>query len=120
MNIVVLEDNIIRINKFKRELIGNNVVYFEHAIDCIEYLKKDETIDLLFLDRDLNGTQNNTDENDTDTGSTVVKYLVENKREIGHIIVHSLNSVENVNMFNDLSKAKYSVEKIPFNLLKFE
>ncbi len=119
-NIIVLEDDINRINKFKRELIGHYVLYFEHAKDCIEILNTDAKIDLLFLDRDLNGTQNNTDEKDEDTGSTVVKYLCDNKREIGHIIVHSLNSIEGLNMYNDLAKAKYSVDKIPFNLLKFQ
>jgi hypothetical protein len=67
----------------------------------------------VFLDHDLGGTiyQPWYEEN---SGSAVVRWILDNKPILGKIIVHSLNEPARKAMCQDLSNADYVVKSIPF------
>lgn len=90
MKILILEDDINRIKQFKKNMIGNTLVITNHAVDCINELKKDK-FNLVFLDHDLNGKQMEYDEDDC--GTVVAKWINKNPLPIDtRVIIHSFNA----------------------------
>ena len=115
-NILFLDDDENRTKIFK-----SNIPWCDTAStveQCIKFLKKKEYFGL-FLDHDLSG-ETNVSTNREDTGSEVVRWIVENKPEICQIIVHSLNDAGARHMCKELDDAGYVVIRLPFtNFHKF-
>jgi hypothetical protein len=112
--IIILEDSEERIKHFQNNLIGCDVFITQDIEKCIEKLKQDK-VDYLFLDHDLNGNSFVASGGEEKTGYDVAKWLNENPEYMPHnVILHSLNSVGRKNMKNLLPN---SVE-YPFVWLK--
>lgn len=104
MKILILEDNIDRINSFKKVLSFAILTFVERAEDCIQELQKNE-FDCLFLDHDLGGQV--MVESGPGTGYEVAKWLEEHPdRQPDLIFLHSLNSVGVKNMRLALPKSR--------------
>lgn len=82
------------------------------ADSCIEQLKS-QAWDQVFLDHDLGGTTYQ-DTNEKNSGSEVVRWIVENKPVVGLFVCHSLNGPARQNMFHSLKGAGFRVCEIPF------
>lgn len=92
MNILILEDDLLRMESFYKNFAGHNIVIVEHAKECISYLKEQEW-DILFLDHDLGGMQM-VDSDEEDTGATVAKFINKNSQyKPAIVIIHSMNPV---------------------------
>ena len=90
MKILILEDNPVRVRKFKIWLIGHLVEHVSDANTCKERLAT-QTWDYLFLDHDLDGRVY-IDSAEANTGYQVAKWLSNNKDRMPKcIIVHTLN-----------------------------
>jgi len=85
----------------------------ETANEFINLIKKNEEIDLAFLDHDLGATtfQNSNDKN---CGMEVVRWICKNKPSIKNIVVHSLNYPASIEMVIKLKSAGYNTSKIDF------
>lgn len=116
MKILFLDDNPTRTEKFIREIPWADCVFC--AQDCIDYLKDNENLTALFLDHDLGGKVY-VEENEKNTGSEVVRYLIDNPKKIEWIIIHTLNFPASLNMESKLQQFNYDVIKIPFTELLF-
>ena len=89
MKILILEDDENRVEIFRRQLIGFDVVYVDRASDAIKWLSEDK-FDYLFLDHDLGGKV--FVEETENTGYEVCLWLEENpEKKPEHIFLHSLN-----------------------------
>jgi CheY-like chemotaxis protein len=103
MNIVILEDEDVRINVFAEKLkdVDATVHYFDDTARAIKYLKNNK-VDLLFLDHDLATKKALTIINYKifqNTGYVVAKWLEEHPDKIPEcVVLHSLNSVGRRNM----------------------
>ena len=107
MNILILEDDINRIKKFREKLqYGCDVLLiFDNVDKCIDALKNREW-DYLFLDHDLGGKVYVESDGEEQTGWHVAKWLSENKdRMPERIIVHSLNEFGRKNIISLLPNA---------------
>ena len=82
------------------------------ADSCIEQLKS-QAWDQVFLDHDLGGATYQ-DQSEKNSGSEVVRWILQNKPEVGLFICHSLNAPARENMFHSLKGAGFPVGKIPF------
>lgn len=87
MRIFVLEDNPERNKKFRRELIGNEVVIVEDVSSAKSQINI--KFDLLFLDHDLGG-QEMVPSGD-DTGYEVAKILSQSINRDTPVVIHSCN-----------------------------
>lgn len=85
----------------------------ETATKCIEVLQQYDKIDELYLDHDLGGMMM-VDSDREDCGMEVVRWLVDNKKDINHIVVHSLNPVGAKQMVLALKDAGYRAIKLNF------
>lgn len=83
------------------------------AESCIAELKKQDW-DEVFLDHDLGGTIYQ-DASDKNSGSEVVRWIVENKPKVGLFVCHSLNGPARENMVMALRSAGYGAANMPFN-----
>ncbi len=126
MNVLILEDSKERQKKFRSNLPFATIV--ETAEQCIQELQKaTEPWDYVFLDHDLGFVCNNGEtvelqhqnQNDTNTGSEVVRWLVKNRVGIKKIIIHSLNYDAAHEMFLKLSDAGYDSQTIGYLYLDF-
>jgi len=116
MKILVLEDDQNRIEEFKKSFRSEHrVIYTDDAEMAINHLKEN-TFDILFLDHDLGGCVY-VDTNEYQTGSTVAKWLSENKdRMPPRVILHTLNSYGATNMKSYIPHAQI----IPFAWTKIK
>ena len=113
IKILFLDDCPNRTKLFKSKY--PNAITVETATKCIKILEESESIEELYLDHDLGGmVMANSDREDC--GMEVVRWLVDNKRDIKTIIVHSLNPVGAVEMVKKLKDADYNAYK--FNFLR--
>lgn len=104
LNILILEDDDVRMKQFYRKFIGNNVVHTERADECIHFLKKGR-FDVLFLDHDLGGKVMVS--SGSGTGYEVAEWLEKHpKRQPDQIFVHSYNPVGAKNICDALPSAK--------------
>lgn len=110
MRILILEDDPLRVNKFKTGLMDHDVVFTDNTKICIEYLKS-EKWDLLCLDHDLGGQQ--MVKSGENTGYEVALFLEEfPEYRPNTIYIHSLNGVGANNMLQALKLPKHN--HIPF------
>lgn len=132
MRILVLEDNDFRIGKFRdwfsaRKL--EDVTIVKSAAEAIAAFSTGH-FDLVFLDHDLGENQECKEPPDINSGTEVVKHMVENKHLIQRnttltvlppihidrprVFIHSLNTYRATVMQSDLAAAGYEVERVPF------
>ncbi len=111
MKILVVEDNPVRIEKFKRALIGCVVDYADNAHEGI-ILVRERKYDLIFLDHDLGGREH-VSSNDPNTGFQVAKAIRGTLNRFAFIVVHSANVVGAKNIQQELPQSV----KAPFPLL---
>ena len=117
--IYILEDDPNRMKRFKPECIGHSMVHDDTADEFIQKLEAEtEHIDVMFLDHDLGGEQF-VSSADANTGMEVVRWLVNNKKNIGRIIVHTLNPPAGEEMVYRLKHAGYETLQAPFLYLNF-
>lgn len=109
-SVLFLDDCPNRCKSFRSNFPSATIV--NDAESCIAELKKQDW-DQVFLDHDLGGTTYQ-DMSDKNSGSEVVRWVVENKPEVGVFVCHSLNSPARVDMITQLRKAGYEVANIPF------
>jgi hypothetical protein len=108
VRIFILEDNIERMRKFNRNLIGH-IVFHSDNVENAKKVLSQETIDIIFLDHDLdNKTYVNS--NEPNTGYQLAKWIVSNNIKYSKIIVHSMNTVGQQNIRSIIPNA----ECIPF------
>ena len=125
IKILVIEDDELRIQSFKERffslfntdnpkgLIGE-VNYVKTSNEAIHILKENIQFDIIFLDHDLGNRQMVSSE-DENTGSEVVRYIVEHSNNFQHtlFIIHSFNPVGADYMLYELSKFTDDVKYIP-------
>ena len=87
MKILILDDDHLRLNQFKRNLIGNNVTNVTTVHDTIKLLKE-KLWDIVFLDHDLGGQIYVP--SGPGTGFEVAEWLRDNpERKPKKIVIHS-------------------------------
>lgn len=114
MNIFILEDEIERLNFFKR-LYRQHKLYFSYDVE--ESLKILNQIEfaVIFLDHDIQEEKLTTKNN----GYELVKKIIELKLQKQAVIyVHSMNPCRGQLMSNTLKESGYEAQWIPFYLLK--
>jgi len=111
MNILFLNDNNDRTKDFKRH--SPSAVTVETAKECIDKLKGGMKFDFLFLDHDL-GDEVFVDSKREDCGMEVVRWMVENKQSVGHVVVHTLNHPASKIMVGKLRSVGYQTTPLPF------
>lgn len=110
MDTLFLDDNEQRQARMRSAL--PSIIQARTADEAIDAIKLKDQIAHLFLDHDLGG-EIYVDSNWHNTGMTVAKWLIKNKRDINKIIIHSFNPAGVSNMYNVL-KDKYNVVVLPF------
>lgn len=119
MRILILEDNPIRIEQFRKLFKYQNII-ISKTVDNAKRWCKREVFDALWLDHDLNG-RIWEDSNEENSGYQFVKWLVDNglqKKSLNYI--HSMNPIGANRMLNYLIDNGYDGIWIPFHLLKIE
>ena len=119
MRILILEDDINRIEKFKK-LFKNQDIYIAENTDTAKYFCQGDTFPVMLLDHDLGGAVwvNSQEEN---TGYQFVKWLVDEKIQKDALIyIHSLNPIGANKMLNYLKDNNRDGIWIPFPLLLTE
>lgn len=111
ITILFLDDCPNRCKSFRSNFPFATIV--NDAESCIEELKN-QAWDNVFLDHDLGGTTYQ-DASDKNSGSEVVRWIIENKPKVGLFVCHSLNGPARENMVMALRSAGYDVGTIPFN-----
>lgn len=106
MKVLILEDDPHRNERFEAvcKAGGYEYVLTDTATACIEEMEKHD-YDLLFLDHDLGGMAF-VDPKFQNTGSGVVRWMVENALDIPTII-HSMNAPAAIRMEQDLHAAHF-------------
>ena len=118
MKILILEDNLIRIEIFKK-LFKNQNVYLCQDVETAKLTCKHNIFDIIWLDHDLNGKEWE-DSSLENSAYQFVKWLVDNgfqKNSLNYI--HSMNPIGANKMLNYLKDNNYDGIWIPFNLIKF-
>lgn len=97
-SILVLEDDINRVNLFMRGTTGNNVTLTSSSSECIALLSQN-SYDILFLDHDLGGETYVKSGQGKETGYDVALWLQKNEdRCPDKVFIHSLNEKGRKNM----------------------
>jgi hypothetical protein len=117
MKILILEDNIERIEKFKLLFKNQEVFIYDNVKDAFHICCFID-FDVMFLDHDLGG-KIWVDSNEENTGYQFIKWIVNEKKNKNSLIyIHSMNPIGANNMLNYLLDNEYDGIWIPFNLLK--
>lgn len=112
MRIFILEDNPVRMRKFRNELIGHTIDHAETVYDGKSFvsLKK---YDLILLDHDLGGRQM-VDSSEENTGYQLAIFIAEEKlNRDTSCITHTCNPAGADNILSVLPHAV----KVPFPML---
>lgn len=115
MSVFILEDDENRIRKFRSAI--PSAIMVDNVDEAKEVLSKDEKWEIAFLDHDLGG-EVMVDASKYNTGTTLVRWLIEQGIKIDTVVVHSLNDNAAMGMVTDLRKAGYHVQRIPFTNLR--
>ena len=119
MKILILEDNLERIEKFKELFKNQELVICIHALAAYNACLNDE-FSVMFLDHDLGG-RIWTDSSEENTGYQFVKLMIENQKQKNALIyIHSMNPIGANRMLNLLLDNGYDGIWIPFNLINLE
>ena len=121
MNILIVEDNKFRIQKFKEELSLHDTLFItDNTKLAIGYLQKNK-VNVVFLDHDLKDKHYVVyDENDgEDTGREVAEFLA-NTMFDGLVVIHSWNPVGSKVMEDVLNTAGVKISRAIFGMPEFE
>ena len=110
MNVLFLDDNKQRTERFQKRFPFAKCV--ETAEECIAELSKND-FDVAFLDHDL-GEEVFVSETEKNSGSEVVRWIMDNRPKIDKVVVHSMNASAAESMIGKLSSAGYDVSQVPF------
>lgn len=116
MRILILEDNLSRIDKFKQIFQNQELFIFDNIKDAFESCQKVE-YSVMFLDHDLDNKHwvNSTEQN---TGYQFVKKLVNNNLQKSSLFyIHSMNPIGANRMLNLLLDYDYDGIWIPCSLI---
>ena len=111
LKILVLEDEVIRWNWFNKIFFNNqdNITFVDSSKKAIQYLK-DESFDIIFLDRDLGNTEDN--------GEKVALEMMKQKLNLrATIVIHTMNPNGQESMKSYLEKYHKKVYVIPYTQL---
>lgn len=110
MNVLFLDDSPERRSRFTSLVPHGQCV--ETAQECIDRLAS-QSWDVVFLDHDLGGEamMPTTHQN---SGSAVVRWMIEQRSPVRYVVVHSLNSPAATGMVSDLKGAGYAAEYHPW------
>lgn len=115
MEILVLEDDIKRIERFK-EKYNKDELFITKNVEKAKVLLRINNYDYIFLDHDLGGEM--VDSDNEDTGYQVAKFIVEEQvQKNATIIIHSVNPVGSKKMYDTLIKQGFKVAQLPFTKL---
>lgn len=117
LKILFLDDDEGRQAFMRRELVGHKATHVTTARQAIDELERNDDYDIVFLDHDLGG-EVFVDSGREDTGMEVVRWLAQNPRNIGRVVVHTLNPPARENMVCLLERSGYRAEAHPFLLLR--
>jgi len=119
MKILILEDNPIRIEKFK-QLLRNQELFICETVNAAKEACLLNDFQTMLLDHDL-GNQLWVDSNEENTGYTFVKWLIDNESQKQALCyIHSMNFVGANRMMNYLLDNGRDAIWRPFHLLKLE
>jgi CheY-like chemotaxis protein len=112
-SILILEDDPVRIKKFKSAFIGVHTVFFHDAKDAITYLHQ-TTPRVILLDYDLDSDPLRSE--DPGCGQDVAFYISENALRFkkSTVVIHSLNRDGAKLMGNTLAEVKIHADSVPF------
>jgi CheY-like chemotaxis protein len=115
MNVLILEDNIERIEFFHERLKTHTITYTDQVdIAKTELLKG--TYEYLFLDHDLDD-RTYVDSEEKNTGYQLCRWLAEHPElTFKNIIIHSMNSIGAQRMM-ELLCDREAVQLVPFHML---
>ena len=120
MRLLILEDNPIRIEKFKKLFKNQEIVIFDNVDDAIAACEKEE-FKVLWLDHDLDNKIWVDSHSCHNTGYKFVYTLIfKGLQKNSLIYIHSMNPVGANKMLNMLKDNDYDGIWIPFHLLKLE
>jgi hypothetical protein len=121
MRILILEDNLDRIEFFKRIYKNHTLYITDNLLQAKTWSKyKEIDFDIMFLDHDIKENIF-TAMKEEDTGYDFVKWLVEGKIQIHALYyIHSMNPVGAQVMVNTLKDNGYQALWVPFHLLTKE
>ncbi len=114
VKVLVVDDNPSRQAKFFIHKGDKDLRRTWNAAECIEALKEGDW-DICSLDHDLESIPFDDPEKEN-SGSGIVRWVVEHKPDVKKFIVHSYNSKEAQKMVEALKAAGYSASWEPFNL----
>lgn len=117
MNVLFLDDDAARLTSFRS--CYPSAMLVTTAAECVARLQDRDRWDNVFLDHDLGG-ETYVDSDREDCGMEVVRWIVENKPEIGRVIAHTCNEPAGLNMIAKLRDVGYSAEWVPFPRLSLE
>ena len=119
VRILILDDNEERVHSvLKRIPFDVEVVVVRDASTCIDAIAGIR-LDVLFLDHDLGGEVMVKEDEHGNTGTAVVRFLVDHSKhypEIKRIVCHSMNEPARKRMVADLLKAGYHTWDAPWAL----
>lgn len=110
MNILFLDDSRERTRRFRSCVPNATIVHT--SPDAITQLASQEW-DYVFLDHDLGGEEY-VNSSRIDCGMAVVRWITDEKPNISHIIVHSLNAPAREEMVASLLAAGYDARGVPY------
>jgi CheY-like chemotaxis protein len=106
MKILILDDNRIRLETFRRKLIGAAVTCVEHAADCIKELNENGPWSFCFLDHDLDNLTYVP--SGPGTGYEVALWLKNHPdKKPKKIILHTCNEQGAARMLEELPEAVF-------------
>jgi|SRR3990172_1074657 len=117
MRILILEDDLERMDTFNRLLKGHRIVHVSTVFDAIQAFKREPRFDVVFLDHDLNDVVPNMYGYDERTGKHVaifmVKYLMPDKKP-KKVVVHSMNDEGARGIMSILNSGEFQPRRVPF------
>ena len=113
MRLLILDDDQIRHNHFKKLYSEENITHVYTAEETINTLKSEEPFDYIFLDHDLGGQQ--MVESGKGTGYEVAQWIADNPECLpnNQIVIHSLNPWGRENMKHALYKVTRDITDAP-------
>ena len=116
MNVLILEDNLERIKKFKELFKNHELFLFDNVIDALISCYYN-SFSIMMLDHDLDN-RSWVDSEEPNTGYTFCKSLIGSETQKQAIIyIHSLNPIGANRMLNLLKDNDYDVQWIPYHLI---
>jgi len=115
MSIFVLDDSKERLRKFRSAI--PSAFMAETVDEAKEVLGRDEHWEMAFLDHDLGG-EVMVDTSKYNTGTTLVRWIIERGIKIDTVVVHSCNTKAAEGMVIDLRRAGYHVQQVPYTNLR--